>query len=786
MMMRARHVYLPFQKTRNNSMSSTADAIGEIIWVLLSMVLCRVRVNWPSQERRVPENLQHNRYMRWKLAVLWTGCALYAAIAFGSPVIHLANDDTSITLGARPASPAILGLTQSGCPTWNGESDEVFVDSVESGSGVQKISWKLNATLTQISPTSVSLVYETSKPHIRLVSEWHRRASHGPLEHSIQIQNLSSEDIWLPMQDSLRFAWQVPEDTQIDHLWIEKGAGGPSAEGVHWNTIRDGYKWTGESSTYAHPAEGRQREMIPYALVQRADQRGCGWYVGIEFSGRTRIAVDRKGNLLTTIAGLNPEPGPFRTRIEPGKSFYPPTVFIGTFRGGADAAGNILRRWIREVLNHRDTVQSPTYPMVVNNSWGSGMQINESQARNMIRDSAELGFEMFHLDAGWFRGVGDWYPDAVKFPHGLAPVADYAHQLGLKFGLWMDWAQASLDNHPGSLSINDPQVRQWIVGDPPPHYKPGDAFKGITIDLGVPAAHDWAAAEVQRVVRDYHVDMLEHDGYVVAQGCSRRDHPHAPPDPAHLAIYSDSGFLWAASSNDTDVSYHATPAYYDIQSQLRKRYPDLLLEICNDGGRMVDFGSAAHGDYFSISDAYDPLSNRRAFYDASYVLPPAMLETYVEKWPAANLDNFLCVLRSGMMGWFTLMLDTTAWNENERAAAREAIALYKSKLRPLIRDADLYHVSSRPDGVRWDGMEYFDAARGKGVLFAFNGSSAAEARHTFILQGLRPGRMYHLTFQGHSSQDQSISGRVLLSRGLEVSLPVANSSELVFLNEMAK
>jgi alpha-galactosidase len=201
---------------------------------------------------------------------------------------------------------------------------------------------------------------------------------------------------------------------------------------------------------------------------------------------------------------------------------------------------------------------------------------------------------------------------------------------------------------------------------------------------------------------------------------------------------------------------------------------------------MVDFGSAAHGDYFSISDAYDPLSNRRAFYDASYVLPPAMLETYVEKWPAANLDNFLYVLRSGMMGWFTLMLDTTAWNENEHAAAREAIALYKSKLRPLIREADLYHVSPRPDGNRWDGMEYFDAARGSGVLFAFHGSSTAEAKHTFVLQGLNPGWMYHLTFQGHSSQDRSVSGSVLMSRGLEVSLPVANSSELVFLNEMAR
>ena len=39
------------------------------------------------------------------------------------------------------------------------------------------------------------------------------------------------------------------------------------------------------------------------------------------------------------------------------------------------------------------------------------MQIDEALALRMVRDSAELGLELFHIDAGWFRGVGDWYPE---------------------------------------------------------------------------------------------------------------------------------------------------------------------------------------------------------------------------------------------------------------------------------------------------------------------------------------------------------------------------------------
>lgn len=732
-----------------------------------------------------------NRYYgqtMWKLAAVLSACLLNAARLEGLEVntIRLANEDSTVVLTSGDEEPELSELRENGGFVWIGSAPEKLIDSVESGGQKAALHWKLNLAESHIGRERVTLVYDSTSPHLRLFWEWRSRTQHGPMEHSIRIENLSGQDLWLPLQDSLQFHWRIPGDIKLEHFWVEKGADGPSGIGTHQIPMSDGYEWTGESSTYAHPAAGQQREMIPYVLVEHEGAHAGGWYAGIEFSGRTRITLQRKGRSLDGTVGLNPEPGPFRTYLGAGESFETPTIFLGTFHDNPDEAANTLRRWIRQVLNNPVAVRDPHYPLLVNNSWGSGMAIDEQQARSMIRDSAELGFEMFHLDAGWFRGVGDWYPDPGKFPHGLALIADYAHSHGLKFGLWMDWAQASLDHHPGSLYINDPKTRDWLIGDPPPDWKPGEEFKGITIDLGVPAAHEWAAKEVDRVVTDYRLDMLEHDGYVVAQGCDRTDHPHAPPDPAHIKRYEDSGFLWVESGNSTDVSYHATRAYYDIYSRLRQQHPDLLLEICNDGGRMVDFGSAAHGDYFSISDAYDPVSNRRAFYDSSYVLPPAMLESYVEKWPAPRMENFLYVLRSGMMGWFTLMLDTTTWTVEQHAAAKEALALYKSQLRPLIREGDLYHVSPRPDGIHWDGIEYFDATRRRGVIFAFRGSSPEEASYTFVLRGLKPEDRYRLTFQDHSSPDQILSGKELMNHGVRVSLQVPESSELVFVQDISR
>src|ERR1700736_437646 len=412
------------------------------------------------------------------------------------------------------------------------------------------------------------------------------------------------------------------------------------------------------------------------------------------------------------------------------------------------------------------------------------MAIDEGLANKMLRDSSDLQMEMFHMDAGWFRGVGDWYPNPTKFPNGLAPIADEAHRLGLKFGLWVDGTQAALDTEKGALNVRDPKVNDWAVADTPADWKP-EPFKGQTIDLGVPEAREWAQAEVERIVSDYHLDMLEHDGYLVAKGCDRKDHPHAPPDPANLLIRKAGSSFFVDSSNSTDVSYHATRAYYSIHSNLRKHHPELLLEICNDGGRMVDFGSATHGDYFSITDTYDPLSNRRAFYDVSHVLPAAMLETYVEKWPTPRIENFRYMLRSGMMGWLTVMLDTTAWSVEQRAAAKASFALYKADLRPLIRDADLYHVSPRPDGVHWDGIEYWDSDRQRGVVYAFRGTIDGERTHSYLLQGLQPTGRYLLKFFDHSAADRTVTGRDLMTEGLKVTLPLANGSELIFIEAAA-
>lgn len=131
------------------------------------------------------------------------------------------------------------------------------------------------------------------------------------------------------------------------------------------------------------------------------------------------------------------------------------------------------------------------------------------------------------------------------------------------------------------------------------------------------------------------------------------------------------------------------------------------------------------------------------------------------------------------------MQDTNAWSPEQRQTAKDAIRLYKEKLRPLIREADLYHISPRPDGVHWDAVEYWQPRTRQGVVYAFRGSVTGEGAHSFVLAGLSQDKHYLLHFEDGSSPDRDVSGSELTQSGLKVNLRTPLSSELVFLTEVA-
>ena len=93
----------------------------------------------------------------------------------------------------------------------------------------------------------------------------------------------------------------------------------------------------------------------------------------------------------------------------------------------------------------------PFQPLVTYNTWFIyGTTIAEDAMVAEMDRAASLGVELFVIDAGWYAGAGEnsdfdfesglgsWEADPDRFPSGLASLSDYAHGVGMKFGLWVE------------------------------------------------------------------------------------------------------------------------------------------------------------------------------------------------------------------------------------------------------------------------------------------------------------------------------------------------------------
>jgi hypothetical protein len=736
--------------------------------------------------------------------MLMTAIAAYACVVLAlggtsppAPTVEtmVSTQDTAVRIRAGDAALRVIsiGHPQAGSG-WTAESVErtsiALIPSIEVGGRTVPVHWCFRGQLNEPGRSETIFRFTCDEPALELKSVWRAYPGPGPVEHQILISNQGKETVLLPLQPTLAFSVQNPLGHTLEHWWVERGGSIPSNVGTHQERIVPGSRTslvstpngtslmsTPDGRSVAPPPNGepspweKAHGPIPWFSVHDREGRR-GWYAGIEFSGFVRMDLQadagetgRGVRALTAVLGLgksDSEDASYRTRVFPGETFETPTVFVGCYAGDVDDGANRLRRWVEA---HICPSSHANLPLLVNNTWGDPPKfaINEAFARRMIDSSAALGMEMYHVDAGWFRYVGDWRCDPTKFPAGLTPIVDYARSKGMSFGLWIAWVtggdRADNTGQHAVLSVRDPTMRSWFSNDYPETWKSG-AYTGVSVCLGEPKAVEWCLGDMRRAVGEFRMDLLEHDNMQIVERCGRQDHRH--------------------TSSPIDVAYRATLGYYRVQDGLRASFPDLLFEDCNGGGHTVDYGVLRRSHYISITDHFDPLSNRRAFYDASYALPPTVCECYVENRPGKTLASFRYMLRSGMMGWCSIMIDTSRWSPEQQAAAKRQIKIYKSKLRPLIQRANLYHVSERPDGQRWDGMQYYDPSAGEGVLFAFRGTTSDNKRR-FQLKGLDPDARYRVVCEDSSSPPTVIVGRELLQAGVSVTLLEPESSELVYL-----
>ncbi|OQB42430.1 MAG: Alpha-galactosidase [Candidatus Hydrogenedentes bacterium ADurb.Bin179] len=669
----------------------------------------------------------------------------------------LETSDTRIVIGVQDNLPVIQQLETPGA-AFKWAAGEGYVPLMAQA-GVEgqlvDLQWAFGKGGTDTDGV-LRLHFTNERPKLALVSVWRARAKHGPIEHWVEITNQGEESVMLTQQESLGLLLNIPGE-ETEAWWVKRGGSNASTQG---GTFHEPLHPGLDLNLLSNCEDGASP--VPWLALQTGDAHGL--YVGWEFSGLGRVAANAQTDTVRLGAGLCPE---FRTDIMPGETFYVPPAFVGCYTGDLDSGSYSLHRWIVEALrpNIPEGTDDPTLAYNLYLDVG-GNRATEADVLRSARFCHDIGFETFMPDAMWFPSTGDWRWDPVRFPNGVRPIEEFLHSAGMKLALWCAWTNGGVSEDPGALSVRGAAGHpDWFTGDFAPDWQPA-AFSGGQVCLACEEAKSWEIQKTQWLVGFHKLDYLKHDCGPIVNHCNKTTHRH------HY---------------DSDVSYWATMGYYEVQEQLRRAFPHLILENCSGGGHIKDFGVIQRTHYTVTTDTLSNLPDRQSLYDSTFALPPILLQAYTYEWeykvPGDDPEPFLW--RSAMMGaWQIDPTRTAKWIPTQKELARRHADIYKQWVRPMLRDVKVHHILPRPDGKHWDGMFYWSQALSRGTLYVFR-PDAPENERRIPLKGLARDSKYWLWSEDGSIASGEYRGADLMDEGVAVHLSAPYSSDLIYVRDGA-
>ena len=231
--------------------------------------------------------------------------------------------------------------------------------------------------------------------------------------------------------------------------------------------------------------------------------------------------------------------------------------------------------------------------------------------------------------------------------------------------------------------------------------------------------------------------------------------------------------LYTAPKEPMPQTYKGVSNFLFIMDHLIESRPGFRYENCCNGGKYKGFAICRRMTFCTMNDSdHDAWLTRTTYYCNSYPINPVQLKS--DLGPADSAYN----LRTDMLGSIlTWAADSPLY--------RQHIALYKTRQRPILRGADVYHILPMADGINWDGLEYFNPQINKGSVFLFKPSAKAVdgASKVIKLKGLKRNKRYTLTFQDRTALSCIITGQKLMDIGITVtSMTGDKASEIIWIN----
>ena len=443
----------------------------------------------------------------------------------------------------------------------------------------------------------------------------------------------------------------------------------------------------------------------PWFAIQRGplgdEENGEVWFGALAWSGSWRISVEQDQLRQVRITG-GYNPFDFGYKLLPGKVLETPMFYAGYSEHGIGEASRRMHRF--ELTKILPQAPMPRPRPVLYNSWeATEFAVNETGQEALAEKAAKIGIERFVMDDGWFgqrkddhAGLGDWYVNPQKFPHGLKPMIDKVHGLGMDFGLWVE---PEMVNPDSDLYRKHPDWVLNFTGRPRT-----EGRNQLVLNLARKDVRDYVFGFLDELVAHNEISFLKWD---------------------YNRNWSEPGWPAVAPDEQKAVYTEYVKNLYSILHDLRAKYPKLEIESCSGGGGRVDLGVLGLTDEVWPSDNTDPYDRLSIQDGFSYAYTPGAMMAWVTdspNWVNNRTTSLTYRFLSSMQGSLGVGANLDKWADDDFATATTMITAYK-QIRETVQHGALYRLISPQTNSEQSATESAAEDQHQAVLFAFLHSS---------------------------------------------------------------
>jgi alpha-galactosidase len=547
---------------------------------------------------------------------------------------------------------------------------------------------------------------------------------------------------------------------------------------MNWLTGRWGAEWQMHTApiqaghTVLESRRGStSHQTNPWFAIGRGgettEEAGPVWFGELGWSGSWQIDVEQTDSRRVKITG-GYNPFDFAYPLNPGQTLTTPMFYAGYTSKGMGEASRILHRFQREQI--LPGKPEPKVRPIIYNSWeATEFNVSEAGQIALAEKAASLGVERMVIDDGWFgqrkddhAGLGDWDVNQEKFPHGLKPVIDRVHQLGMDFGIWVE---PEMVNPNSDLYRKHPDWAMNFPGRPRT-----EARNQLVLNLAREDVKEYVLGFLDKLVTENDIAFLKWD---------------------YNRNWSEPGWDAVPVAEQKEIYVRYIDNLYSVLAELRRRHPKLEIESCSGGGGRVDLGILKETDEVWPSDNTDALDRLSIQDGFTHAYTPEIMVAWVTDVPnfmdrrTIPLQFRFLVAMSGSLG---IGSDVTKWNAEETALAQRLVAFYKT-VRPTVQQGSLYRLIA-PEGSEQSAVEYVGQDGGQAVVFAYlHSQHYGQPFQTIRMQGLEAGAMYRvraLDAAKAGGVPAQMTGSELMGMGINLRLIGDYDSTAVVLERVAR